>query len=195
MDKRSHITTIFCYFTEGWNAAMVTIFPGDWTDGLEQMIEVKGIMWDLWAFCSPWEAEVPADQYNQMDLVLRWSGFSTEEKHRAGGTDEKRSSWLVTFAWRSKVDSSTCRCSNSSVMNPNAKTHWSMFCWCCFFVCVCPTSHFRIISERCYSCWTASSQKDWTKKCNITWSVCDTDLTEHRKINVCTSATLPPAEF
>lgn len=32
------------------------------------------------------------------------------------------------------------------------------------------------------------------KKCNITWSVRDTDLTEHRKINVCTSATLPLAE-
>lgn len=149
-------------------------------------------MWDLWAFCSQWLAEVTADQYNQLDLVLRWSGLSTEEKHHAGGTDEECSAWLVTFAQRPQVDLSTYQCSYSKVMETNVKTHGLIR-----FFCMC-ASRFTFSNRlgallQWLDCILTKRTKQ-KKICNITWSVRDTDLTEHRKINVCTSATLPLAE-
>lgn len=144
-------------------------------------------MWDLWAFCSLRLAEVPADQYNQMDLVLRWFGLSTEEKHHAGGTDGECSSWLVTFARRSQVDSSTYQCSYSSIMDTSFSHGWIFF--------RVPLHIFKSSRSSATVAGLHPHKKQQNrKKSNITWSVFDTDLTEHRKINVCTSATLPPAE-
>lgn len=165
-----------------------------WPTRTHTVFLVKGIMWDLWAFCSRWLAEVTADQYNQLDLVLRWSGLSTEEKHHVGGTDEECSAWLLTSARRPQVDLSTYQCSYSNVKDTNVKTH-GLLCFCFLFFCM-RVSRFTFC-ESCRSSATVAGlhprKKNKTKK-YVTWSVRDTDLTEHRKINVCTSATLPPAE-
>lgn len=150
-------------------------------------------MWDLWASCSLWPAEVPADQYNQMDLVLRWFGLSTEEKHHAGGADQECSSWLVTFrtvvAGR-LVNLSVQLLQRHGHQRKDTRVH----------LCVCVPLHISLNHLGALLQWldciltkrTEQNQKN--KKMNMTWLVCDTDLTEHRKINVCTSATLPPAE-